>query len=51
MRQGAAVVQLDQGQGIRFMARDDSTVYELSAVPVRVPSPEPSWLVELVGAP
>ncbi|CAM5363577.1 hypothetical protein GCM10010329_84880 [Streptomyces spiroverticillatus] len=39
VRQGNAVIQLDQGQGIRFMARDDTTAYELSAVPVAVPSP------------
>ncbi|MFD3512484.1 hypothetical protein [Streptomyces sp. NPDC058657] len=30
---------LDRGQRIRFMARDDTTMYELSAVPVAVPSP------------
>ncbi|WP_433546821.1 hypothetical protein ACQPZG_18365 [Streptomyces sp. CA-294286] len=41
MRQSGAVSGLDHGQRIRFMARDDTTVYELSAVPVAAPSP---WL-------
>ncbi|MFD3516070.1 hypothetical protein [Streptomyces sp. NPDC058657] len=43
-RQGAAVVRLGQGHGVRFMARDDTTLYELSAVPVHVPLPESSRL-------
>ncbi|MFI0976323.1 hypothetical protein ACH4SP_04740 [Streptomyces sp. NPDC021093] len=49
-RQGAAVLRLDQGQRIRFMTRDDTTVYELSAVPVCIPSPVSWRRVETVGA-
>ncbi len=50
-RQGVAVAQLDQGRGIRFMARDDTTAYELSAVPVALPLAAVVRLAESAGAP